>query len=252
MNILMVTTSASRLPPDHPTGLWLEEFAVPYERFVEEGASITVASPLGGSVPLDPKTAPNDRQRSKWQRALQALASSIPLDTVNDDAFDGVFIAGGHGPIVDLVDDRSLQALLSSVFEDGKFIGAVCHGLAALLNVRGPDGHYLVRDRRLTGFSNLEERLAGMHGKVPFLLEDELKRRGAKYVTALIPMTSHVIRDGSLITGQNPASSHRVADAFLEGLRQNIELFAELGIRSSETANPSDTESRRPATWTSR
>jgi len=230
MNILMVTTSASRMPPEHPTGLWLEEFAVPYERFIEEGAIVTVACPRGGTVPLDPKTEPNDRQRIKWFRALQALNETLPLDAIDDEAFDGVFIPGGHGPIVDLVDNPKLQQLLANFHADGKLIGAVCHGPAALLNVRGPDGHYLIRDMRLTGFSNLEERLAGMHSKVPLLLEDEIKRRGAKYDAALIPMTSHVIRDGGLITGQNPASSHRVAEAFLDDLRSNLQLFVQLGL----------------------
>lgn len=243
MNILMVTTSASRLPSGHPTGLWLEEFAVPYEHFVQEGATVTVASPRGGAIPLDPKTEPSERQRIKWYDALEALNDTIPLDAIDDEDFDGVFIPGGHGPIVDLVDHAGLLRLLANVHGDGKLIGAVCHGPAALLNVRGPDGHYLIRDTRMTGFSNLEERLAGMHGKVPFLLEDEIKRRGAKFDAALIPMTSHVIRDGGLITGQNPASSHRVAEVFLDDLRSNLELFAQLGL-SFEAPRPA---ARMPA-----
>ena len=238
MNILMVTTSASRLPSGHPTGLWLDEFAVPFEHFVEQGAAITVASPLGGPVPLDPKTEPSDRQRTKWQGALHALSRSVPLHGVDETPFDGLFIPGGHGPIVDLVGDADLQRLVASFFDDGKLIGAVCHGPAALLDVRGADGHYLVRDKTVTGFSNLEERLAAMHGKVPMLLEDELKRRGARYSSALIPMTSHVVRDGGLITGQNPASSHRIAEEFCEGLRQNIELFSQLGIETTRAGKP--------------
>jgi putative intracellular protease/amidase len=236
MNILIVTTSAWILPPDRPTGLWLEEFAAPYEHFAQAGADIVVASPDGGPVPLDPKTEPSDRQRVKWHRALMALGNTQALDEVPEDAasrFDGLFIPGGHGPLVDLVHHPVLQRLIAEFDDEGKFIGAVCHGPAALLNVRSASsGHYLVRDRRLTGFSNLEERLAGMHGKVPFLLEDELKRRGARYESALIPMTAHVIRDGNLVTGQNPASSEKVAEEFLDGLRRNVELFDALGLRN--------------------
>ena len=240
MNILMVTTSASMLPPNHPTGLWLDEFAVPYDHFITHGAHVTVASPLGGAVPLDPKTEPSDSERIKWFGALRALESSKSLAGIDDSFFDALFIPGGHGPIVDLVHDRDLHRLIASFEEDGKFIGAVCHGPAALLEVRGADGHYLIRDRRLTGFSNLEERLAGMHAKVPFLLEDELKKRGARYESALLPMTSHVIRDGNLITGQNPASSARVAEEFMNGLQRNIELFEELGLRdgASQVTEP--------------
>lgn len=235
MNILIVTTSASMLPPNHPTGLWLEEFAIPYDHFVAHGARVTVASPLGGAVPLDPKTEPGDRERIKYFGALRALQSSRVLSRVDDSLFDGLFIPGGHGPIVDLVHDRDLQRLIAGFEEDGKFIGAVCHGPAALLDVRGADGRYLVRDRRLTGFSNLEERLAGTHAKVPFLLEDELRKRGARYESALLPMTAHVIRDGNLITGQNPSSSRRVAEAFMEGLQRNVELFDALGLRDGAT-----------------
>lgn len=236
MNILMVATSASMLPPDHATGLWLEEFALPYDCFVGHGARVTVASPLGGAVPLDPRTDPDDRARIKYFGALRALQSSRPLADIDDRDLDGLFVCGGHGPIVDLVHDRDLHRLISSFEEDGKFIGAVCHGLAALLEVRSADGHYFVRDRRLTGFSNVEERLAGMHAKVPFLLEDELRKRGARYESALLPMTSLVIRDGNLITGQNPASSQRVAEEFQQGLQRHIELLEELGLR--EGANP--------------
>lgn len=245
MNILIVTTSASVLPPDHATGLWLEEFAVPYDHFVAHGAHVTVASPLGGAVPLDPKTEPGDRERIKWFGALRALQSSQSLAGIDDSFFDGLFIPGGHGPIVDLVHDRDLQRLIASFDEDGKFIGAVCHGPAALLEVRGSNGRYLIRDRRITGFSNLEERLAGMHAKVPFLLEDELKKRGARYDSALLPMTSHVVRDGNLITGQNPASSERVAQEFLEGLQRNIELFDELGLRE----RAAQTRDMPPTVW---
>ena len=236
MNILMVTTSADRLPAGHPTGLWLEEFAVPYDYFVGHGATVTVASPRGGRVPLDPKTEPSDRQRIDWHGALQALSDSLPLRTIDETPFDGLFIPGGHGPIVDLVEDTDLQDLVAAFFDEGKLIGAVCHGPAALLDVRGPDGHFLVRDKEITGFSNLEERLAGMHGKVPLLLEAELERRGARYSRSLIPMTAHVVRDGGIVTGQNPASTHKVTEEFHEGLRQNIELFTQLGIATARGA----------------
>jgi putative intracellular protease/amidase len=256
MHILIVTTSASMLPPNHPTGLWLEEFAVPYDHFIAHGAHVTVASPLGGAVPLDPRTEPDDRDRIRYFGALRALQSSHTLAGIDDSFFDGLFIPGGHGPVVDLVHDRDLHRLIAGFEEDGKFIGAVCHGPAALLEVRGSDGHYLVRDRRLTGFSNLEERLAGMHAKVPFLLEDELKKRGARYDSALLPMTSHVIRDGNLITGQNPASSAGVAHEFLEGLQRNIELFDALGLRDGfaeitehSATRAADPRGTQPTVW---
>ena len=98
MRALFITTSAAQLAPDHPTGLWLEEFAVPYLAVTEAGITVTVASPQGGPVPLDPKTAPTDKQRETWARPLQALRHSVTLASVRDETFDAVFIPGGHGP----------------------------------------------------------------------------------------------------------------------------------------------------------
>ena len=120
MNVLIVTTSCNMLAPDHPTGLWLEEFAVPFTAFSEAGASIRVVSPKGGAVPIDPKTAPTEKDREKWPAALEALTSTGRLAEVAADRFDAVFIPGGHGPMMDLVNDQELQRLLAAFDRDGK------------------------------------------------------------------------------------------------------------------------------------
>jgi putative intracellular protease/amidase len=166
MNVLIVTTSCSMLAPDHPTGLWLEEFAVPFTAFSEAGASIRVVSPKGGAVPIDPKTAPTEKDREKWPAALQALTSTGRLAEAAADRFDAVFIPGGQGPMVDLVNDQELQRLLAAFDRDGKIIAAVCHGPAALLNVRNAAGEPLVKGRKVTGFTNIEERLVMLHSVV--------------------------------------------------------------------------------------
>ena len=224
MNVLIVTTSCNMLAPDHPTGLWFEEFAVPFTAFSEAGASIRVVSPKGGAVPIDPKTAPTEKDREKWPAALQALSSTGRLAEVAADRFDAVFIPGGHGPMVDLVNDQQLQRLLAAFDRDGKMVAAVCHGPAALLNVRNAAGEPLVKGRKVTGFTNVEERLVMLHSVVPFLLEDALKERGANFESALLPFFCHVVRDDNLITGQNPASSTKIAEELLAALEEGSRL----------------------------
>ncbi len=220
MRALFVTTSATQLAPDHPTGLWLEEFAVPYLAATEAGITVTVASPQGGPVPLDPKTAPTDKQRDTWARPLEALRRSVTLASVRDETFDAIFIPGGHGPMVDLAHDATLHALVARHDANGKVIAAVCHGPAALVHARRADGQPFFQGRRATGFTNAEEFLARLKDVVPFLLEDEMKASGADFHSALLPLLSHVEQDGHLITGQNPNSSEAVAKALVETLLQ--------------------------------
>jgi len=218
MHALFATTSAHQLAPDHPTGLWLEEFAVPYMAALAADIQVTVASPRGGVVPVDPKTLPDDDQRRDWAPALEALQHSVTLASVQHTLFDAIFLPGGHGPMVDLVHDTILQDLLSRHDAAGKVIAAVCHGPAGLLNARRADGQPLLQGRRVTGFTNTEELLAQLKGVVPFLLEDELKARGADFHSALLPLLSHLEEDGHFITGQNPRSSEAVAEALVKRL----------------------------------
>jgi len=218
MRALFVTTSATQLAPDHPTGLWLEEFAVPYLAAMEAGIAVTVASPKGGPVPLDPKTEPSDKQRDTWAQPLAALQHSVTLASVQDETFDAVFIPGGHGPMVDLAQDATLHALVARHDAAGKPIAAVCHGPAALVHARRANGQPFFQGRRATGFTNAEEFLARLKDVVPFLLEDEMKAGGADFHSALLPMLSHVEQDGNLITGQNPNSSEAVAKALVAAL----------------------------------
>ncbi|MBB3194046.1 type 1 glutamine amidotransferase domain-containing protein [Roseateles terrae] len=218
MRALIVATSCQQLPSGHPTGLWAEEFAVPYLALTQAGVEVTVASPAGGAVPIDEKSQPSEKEAAEWASALSALQSTRALTSVKDDAFDLIFLPGGHGPLVDLVTDATLQEMLSRQDADGKLIAAVCHGPAGLLHVRRRDGSPLLKGRRVTGFTNMEERLAGLHGEVPFLLEDAMKDQGADFHSALLPMLSHVERDGHLITGQNPKSSEAIGKAMVEAL----------------------------------
>lgn len=220
MRALFVTTSSDHLASGHPTGLWVEEFAVPFMAAVEAGIRVVVASPKGGAVPIDAKSAPSDREKKAWAPALAALGSSVTLASIQDETFDAVFIPGGHGPMVDLAHDELLHALIARHDADGKLIAAVCHGPAALVYAKRADGAPFLEGRRATGFTDAEERLAGLHDKVPFLLEDVMKSQGADFHSALLPMLSHVEHDGNLLTGQNPRSSEAIAKAMVSALEK--------------------------------
>ncbi len=220
MKVLIAVTSADTLAPGHPTGLWLEEYAVPYTALAEVGVGITVASPKGGAAPIDPKTPPDDKAREKWGPAIQALRDTKRLGEVSESEFDALYIPGGHGPMVDLSGDADLAALIGAFDRAGKIVAAICHGPAALLAATAADGAALVKGRRLTAFTNGEETLAGLQAVVPFALETRLREAGALFEHALLPMTGHVVMDRNLITGQNPASSVAMAKALVGGLAE--------------------------------
>ena len=224
MRILFILTSHDGLgDTGEPTGFWLEEFAAPYFVLNDAGASLTLASPKGGQPPMDPQSDTAEARTEACERfrndpaAQAALAATSPLSAVDPDDFDAVFYPGGHGPLWDLVSDPHSLTLIKAMATAGKPVAAVCHGPAVLLEARDPSGEPLLRGRRVTGFSNEEEAAVGRDKVVPLSLEDELIRRGGTYSKQDL-WQPHVVRDGTLITGQNPASSEAVARALLECL----------------------------------
>lgn len=222
--ILMVLTSHGELgDTGKKTGFWLEEFAAPYYVFKDAGASVTLASPQGGQPPLDPKSDAPDAQtgatrRFKGDAAAQAeLAATLKLSEVDAAQFDAVFYPGGHGPLWDLAGDARSIALIESALAAGKPLAAVCHAPGVLRDAKAPDGKPLVRGKNVTGFTNSEEAAAGLTHVVPFLVEDMLMSHGGLY-TKQADWKPHVVTDGLLITGQNPASSEPAARALLQAL----------------------------------
>ena len=225
MKILVVLTSHDQLgDTGKKTGFWLEEFATPYYVLKDAGAAITLASPKGGQPPLDPKSDLPENltemtKRFRTDNAAQAqLAHTKKLAKVSADGFDAVFYPGGHGPMWDMPDNATSIALIEAFLRDDKPVAAVCHAPAVLVNVRGKDGEYLVKGKRVTGFTNAEEQAVGLTAVVPFLLEDRLKERGGVYSKGA-NWAPYVQVDGKLVTGQNPASSGPVAEELLKRLR---------------------------------
>lgn len=224
MKILMVLTSHDKLGnTGDKTGFWQEEFAAPYYVFKDAGAIITLASPLGGQPPLDPKsddpTAQTDStRRFKADTASQAaLADTLKLSGVHAADFDAVFYPGGHGPLWDLAEDAASISLIETMMNTGKPVAAVCHAPAALRHPKTRDGKSLVQGKKVTGFTNTEEEAAGLTKIVPFLVEDMLKQNGGIYSKG-DDWQPYVVTDGLLITGQNPASSELAAKELLKKL----------------------------------
>jgi putative intracellular protease/amidase len=225
MKVLIVLTSHDRLgDTGKKTGFWLEELAAPYYMLKDAGVELTLASPKGGQPPLDPKSDLPENQTETTKRfradaAAQAqLANTKKLADVSADDFGAVFYPGGHGPMWDMPDNATSIALIEAFVKADKPVGAVCHAPAAFVNVRGKDGEYLVKGKRVTGFTNTEEVAVGLEHVVPFLLEDRLKERGGIYSKSA-DFAPYVQVDGLLVTGQNPASSGPGAQALLKLLR---------------------------------
>lgn len=221
MKILMVLTSHDRLgDTGRKTGFWLEEFAAPYFVFRDAGVQLTLASPKGGQPPIDPKSDLPENQTPAMARfkqdpaARKALSQTVKLADVKAQDYDTVFYVGGHGPLWDLAESPVSIALIESFYNSGKPVALVCHSPGVLRRVTYK-GAPIVKGKRVTGFTNDEEEAVHLAKVVPFLVEDELKRLGAKFekVPNWQPFS---IVDGHLVTGQNPASSTGAAEALVK------------------------------------
>jgi putative intracellular protease/amidase len=216
--ILHVVTNVSHYAdPSEPTGLWLSELTHAYQVFAEKGYEQRIVSPKGGVSPLEPRSLkwPNiDATAKAWladQDRMRLLSETARPDQIDTSDFDAIYFTGGHAVMWDFPDDAGLQRLTREIYERGRIVSSVCHGYCGLLNTKLSDGTLLVAGRRLTGFSWMEEVLAGVARKVPYNAEQEMKQRGALYEKAFLPFTSKVITDGRLVTGQNPQSAKATA-----------------------------------------
>ncbi len=229
MQILIVLTSVNCVPGTiHETGTWLEELAAPYYVFLDAGVTVTLASVMGGAGPLDPLSESEAAQTAHTRRFLadpiarEALANTVRLADVDPADYDGVFYSGGLGPVFDLAHDPTSISLIESMDRATKPIAAVCHGLAALREPRKAGGAPLIAGRAVTGFSNTEELSVNGPDLVPWFVEDEMRRLGGHYSRAA-DWSAHVVVDGNLITGQNPASSIGCACEVLRALAARAE-----------------------------
>ena len=225
--VLFIATSHDKMADTtEKTGVGLEELAAPYYIFKEAGADITLASPGGGRVPLDPKSqsiilaTSSTKRFLKDEEAMNFLYNAIPLEEVDDSDFDVIFLPGGYGLMWDLADSKKVRQLLEAFHNKDKPIGATSHGIACLLSLKNNKGEDLIKGKQLTGISNSEENLSRSKDVTPFLLETELLSIGALYSKGE-NYVSHVVEDGNIITGQNPASSKGVAQKIVDLVKHN-------------------------------
>jgi len=225
--VLFIATSHDKMAETtEKTGVWLEELAVPYYMFREAGADTTLASPCGGKVPLDPKSQSIilatfiTKRFLKDEEAMNFLCNAIPLEEVKDADFDVIFLPGGYGLMWDLADNKKVRQLLEFFCSKNKPIGVTSHGVACLLSLKNNKGEALIKGKQLTGISNREQNLSVLEDVTPFLLESKLLSLGALYSKGENYL-SHVVEDGNIITGQNPASSKGVAQKIIELVSHN-------------------------------
>ncbi|MBU3200951.1 type 1 glutamine amidotransferase domain-containing protein [Clostridium estertheticum] len=216
--ILLISTSESNMN-GHPTGLWLEELAEPYNVFKKAGLEVDIASILGGKVILDKVSIPNGIP-SEYEVAYKLLENTQSLETAMKNSYDAILFAGGHGPLMDFVNNKNIEELILDTYNNGNIVSGVCHGVAAFVNIKNKDGKYFVDGKNLTAFTDTEEVLAGLEDKVPFAVESRLREQGA-IIDKGADFTAKVVVDKNFITGQNPQSSHKIAEVILENLINN-------------------------------
>lgn len=226
--LLIVLTNHSELgDTGKKTGFYLSEAAHPYEVFTEAGYEVKLASPDGGFAPLDPKSLELEDKVNEafWKRFGNAenekpgVEKTMALSEVKPGVFGGIFFAGGHGAMWDFPASAELRAVTASIYSRGGVVGAVCHGPAALVNLMLPDHSVLVSGKKVAVFTNEEEDKVELSKVMPFMLQTAFEDMNAEVLTAE-PFSENAVRDGRLVTGQNPASAKKAAELFVEALEE--------------------------------
>jgi putative intracellular protease/amidase len=249
--ILVILSSVNQLPLSNgktqPTGFYLNEFGIPAQRLREEGYELVLANPKGNQPPMDQSSddASFFHKDENQHRQIKNLVTQLPgfaapktfgeILAEGLDQFAGVFVPGGHAPMVDLIQDRQLGQILHHFHDHAKPTALICHGPAALLSAQADPEIFVERmakhdpteasdwpyaGYKMTVFSNIEEKMAELTfpAALQFYAETALKQAGASMDCALIPMQSHVVKHNELVTGQNPVSDDALASAFLSML----------------------------------
>ena len=222
--VLIVVTSHGQLgSTGKPTGYYLPEVSHPAHVFEQKGIEFDIASPRGGQAPMDEASRDLTDKINKdflsRKNFRDKLDNTIALKDVKPEEYKAVLFAGGHGTMWDFVENKDIERISAKIYESGGVVAAVCHGPAALVNIKLTSGKYLIAGKNVTGFSNLEEDAVSLSKVVPFSLEDKLVERGGKFSKASM-WQSHVVVDQKIITGQNPASAGAVGEAIAKILKQ--------------------------------
>ncbi|TDE16907.1 type 1 glutamine amidotransferase domain-containing protein [Dyadobacter psychrotolerans] len=223
MRVLIVCTNHDSYPTKSgKTGLWLSELTHFYDLMVKRRVLVDIVSPKGGKIPIDERSLDlKDEVNLKYSEDTvfqSKINSSLSPSQIHAGEYRLIYFAGGNGAMWDFADNTELQEITRIIYENNGTVTAVCHGVSGLVNVKLSDGTLLIKDKYLTGFSNMEETLMSFVSEVPFNLEDKLKEQGAHYTKSMIPFIEFIELDERLITGQNPNSARKVASKALEEL----------------------------------
>lgn len=211
--VLLVSTSSPEMN-GYPTGLWLEELAEPFHIFKENELDVQIVSIQGGTVPIDKNSIP-EGVPAQYQDVYELLQDTKALTDVNPADYEGVFFAGGHGPMIDFASNPLVADTILTISEKNGAVGAVCHGVSAFVDVKDRNGKSFIEGKKMTGFTNEEEDAAQLTSKVPFLLETKLREQGAMFEKGGL-FEPFAVVDGQIITGQNPGSSAETARLFVK------------------------------------
>lgn len=223
--LIIVTNVNSYQNKDLKTGLWLGELTHFLDIVHANNHETEIVSISGSEVPIDPESLKffvmDKSIKTHFNDAdfMQKLQKTKTIKDVNHTNYDAIYLTGGHGTMYDFVNNPTLSNLIKDFYENNKIVAAVCHGVCGLLDIKLANGDYLFQNKKATGFSWFEETLAMRKNAVPFNLEEKMKKQGVLYSKAFIPLTSHVVVEGNLITGQNPFSTKAVAEAVVDKMK---------------------------------
>lgn len=219
--LFVVTSHDKKGDTGEDTGYYLGEVSHPWEVLHKAGYEIDFVSPKGGTPPVDGFDLKDPVNKEFWENKeyKNKIDHSLQPSQVKPDNYSAVFYAGGHGAMWDFADNTELADIASKIYENGGIVAAVCHGPSGLVNIKLNNGKYLVDGKKINAFTNEEEAEVKLTNVVPFLLEDKLKERGAKFEKSGL-WQNHVVSDQRVITGQNPQSAKSVGEAILKELNQ--------------------------------
>ncbi len=239
--ILIVLTSHERVEATgKATGFYYDELATAYWSFIDAGFDVNVASIKGGAAPHDPSSLDADvgKRPASVQRfvtdnaAMASVKATLPIADLSADDYNGIFLPGGHGTMWDLPTSEPLARIIGTMFDAGKAIGAVCHGPAGLVSATRTDGRSIVAGLRVNAFTDAEEEAAGYTDVVPFLLQTRLTELGGRFEGGP-NFAAYAVRDGNLITGQNPASTAATAEHMVAAVREHAAIAAQFLTRGT-------------------
>ena len=224
--LILLTSHTELGTTGRKTGFYYDEMAAPYWALIDAGFDVDIVSVKGGEAPADPKTIVKPNQRPPMVarfmedgEAMEKLRTTSKAEDIDGKSYQCVFLPGGHGTMWDF-DTDTIGKIVSDAWAAGAVVGAVCHGPSGLLRAKRPNGEPLVKDLKVNSFTDAETVQIELVGIEPFLLESRLRELGAKFECSA-NFTSHAVRDGRLVTGQNPQSTAAISKLLIEAISEN-------------------------------